>query len=58
MRLNDEIPMDFGGFNKFHDPWLVDNETSENFHDGEDLMKYFVMMIFTTAARKVEYPLI
>ena len=25
MRLNDEIPMDFGGFNKFHDPWIVDN---------------------------------
>lgn len=28
MRLNDEMPMDFGGFNKFHDPWIVDNETS------------------------------
>jgi hypothetical protein len=53
MRLNDEIPMDFGGFCKFHDPWIVDNETPENFHDGETLMRYFVMMIYANASRKV-----
>ena len=53
--------MDFGGFNRFYDPWLVDNEISaeEEFHDGESLIKYFVMMIFTSASqKKVEYPLI
>lgn len=53
MRLNDEIPMDFGGFCKFHDPWIVDNETPENFHDGETLMKYFIMMIFASASKKI-----
>lgn len=55
------MPMDFGGFNRFYDPWLVDNEisTEEEFHDGESLMKYFVMMILTTSSqKKLEYPLI
>lgn len=30
------MPMDFGGFGKFHDPWIVDNEIpgEGNFHDG------------------------
>ena len=43
MRLNDEIPMDFGGFCKFFDTSVFgnpeDSESSlqnmENFHNGE-----------------------
>ena len=58
MRLNDEMPMDFGGFCKFHDPSIVDNDTPENFHTGEPLVRYFIMMIFANASRKIEYPLI
>jgi len=53
--------MDFGGFNRFHDPWLIDNEISaeDDFHNGESLMKFFVMMILTTSSKKkLEYPLI
>jgi hypothetical protein len=38
MRLNDEIPMDFGGFCKFHDPSIINTDTSEDFDDGSKLM--------------------
>lgn len=34
MRLNDEIPMDFGGFCKFHDISLLNTDTNDNFHTG------------------------
>lgn len=63
MRLNDEIPMDYGGFCKFFDPTVfVSSEDTEgglqnmeNFHNGEELFNYFIYQVLL---RKPEYPLI
>ena len=51
MRLNDEIPMDFGGFCKFFDPTIFINpegkeeeiEYMADFHNGERLFKNFII---------------
>ena len=64
MRLNDEIPMDFGGFCKFFDQSVFcgkeDDEEGlqnmENFHNGEELFEYLICLVIMAA--KPEYPLI
>lgn len=63
MRLNDEIPMDFGGFCKFFDRSIFldtdDNEEGlqnmENFHNGDELFEYLIYLVMRM---KPEYPLI
>ena len=43
MRLNDDIPFDFGGFSSFYDKSLVENKRMKNLADGADeLMEYFI----------------
>jgi hypothetical protein len=43
LRLNDEIPMDFGGFNNFYDLKLLRNDVMPGLeHNGDDLVNFFV----------------
>lgn len=43
VRLNDTIPMDFGGFSNFYDPKLLKNEIMPNLGDNSDeLLKFFM----------------
>lgn len=63
MRLNDEIPMDFGGFCRFFDKSVFISEEEneeglqnmENFHNGDELFEYLIYLVMTT---RPEYPLI
>ena len=51
--------MDFGGFCRFFDPSVVDNKTSENFHDGEKLMEYFIITCLASLnSKRSEYSMI
>ena len=64
MRLNDEIPMDFGGFCKFFDKSVFSSndddeeglQNMENFHNGDELFEYLICLVIMAA--KPEYPLI
>jgi hypothetical protein len=43
VRLNDCIPMDFGGFNNFYDSKLLENDMMPNLGSNSDeLLKYFI----------------
>ena len=42
LQLNDEIPMEFGGFGPPIDPNIFSCAFSENFHDGKSLLNDLV----------------
>lgn len=43
MKLNDDIPFDFGGFSNFYDTSLIDNKIMQSLTEGGDeLMDYFI----------------
>lgn len=43
LRLNDEIPMDYGGFNNFYDPKLLKNSIMPNLDKNSDELVWFLM---------------
>ncbi len=42
MRLNDEIPIDFGGFSPVLNYNLLDVSSNDNFWTGDSLFEYFI----------------